>query len=71
MTILSNSFSGFLSVPNAAAALGVSQATSRSWILYRRLEVVRIGRRVLIRPETVASLIARGTVPVAKGQELV
>ena len=60
----------FLSVPVAAESLGISQATIRSWILYGRLEVVRIGRRVLIKPETREALIARGTVPRLKGREL-
>jgi excisionase family DNA binding protein len=57
--------------PAAAEALGISQATIRSWILNRRLGVVRIGRRVLIKPETLEALIARGTVPPLKGRELV
>jgi excisionase family DNA binding protein len=62
---------GFLSVSAAAEALGISEATIRAWILYRRLEVVRIGRRVLIKSETLEALIARGTVPALKGRELV
>jgi excisionase family DNA binding protein len=62
--------SGFLSVARTAEALGISEATLRSWILYRRLEVVRIGRRVLIKTETIDALVARGTVPVSKGNEL-
>jgi excisionase family DNA binding protein len=59
------------SVTEAARALGVKDPTVRSWILQRRLEVVRIGRRVFIKTETIDSLISRGTVPALKGRELV
>jgi hypothetical protein len=38
--------------------------------LYRRIEIVKVGRRVLIKPETLEKLIAVGTVPVEKGRAL-
>ena len=59
------------SVAETAKALGVKEPTIRAWILQRRLEVVRIGRRVLVKAETIDFLISRGTVPALKGHELV
>jgi excisionase family DNA binding protein len=61
---------GLLSVSGVADRLGISQATVRSWILYRRIEVVKVGRRVLIRPETLEKLIQAGTIPAERGREL-
>ena len=71
MKLLKAGTQALLSVPEAAAALRVRDATVRSWILYRRIEVVRIGGRVFIKQETVQALVAKGTVPALKGQELV
>jgi excisionase family DNA binding protein len=70
MNVTNKESNGLLSVSKTATALGVKEATIRSWILYRRLEVVRIGRRVLVRAETVETRITRGTVPPLKGREL-
>jgi excisionase family DNA binding protein len=71
MKLLNAATNALLSVPETAAALRVKDATVRSWILYRRIEVVRIGGRVFIKPETVQALITKGTVPALKGRELV
>lgn len=60
-----------LSVACVAAVLGMSEATVRSWILYRRIEFVRVGRRVLVRRETLDKLIQNSTVPAEKGRGLV
>lgn len=47
-----------LSVPQAAARLGVKPATIRSWILRReKIEVVRIGRCVRITERSLVALI--------------
>jgi excisionase family DNA binding protein len=61
---------GMLSVAEGASLLGVKEATLRSWILYRRIEFVKIGGRVLIRSKTLEDLIARGTIPASRGREL-
>ncbi len=43
---------GLLSVPDAAARLGVAAVTLRGWLRERRLAHVRLGRRVLLDPRT-------------------
>lgn len=65
-----NQSSGLLSVDSVAESLGISQATVRSWILYRRIDFVRVGRRVLIKPETLERLIQAGSIPAERGREL-
>jgi excisionase family DNA binding protein len=70
VTTLKAASSGLLSVPRTAEVLGIKEATLRSWILCRRIEVIRIGRRVLFRPDTIEALIARGTVPADRDREL-
>jgi excisionase family DNA binding protein len=71
MRIQSKFSAGLRSVSEVAAELGISEATVRSWILYRRIDVVKVGRRVLIKPETLERLIQAGTIPAEKGRELV
>jgi excisionase family DNA binding protein len=71
MKLLNAATNALLSVPETAAALRVKDATVRSWILCRRIEVVRIGGRVFIKQETVQALVEKGTVPALKGHELV
>lgn len=47
-----------LSVPEAAALLGIRPATIRSWILHRdKIEVVKIGRCVRITERSITALI--------------
>ena len=46
-----------LDVSTATRELGVGQSTLRRWIREGRLPVVRLGRRVLIRPETLEELV--------------
>ena len=50
-----------LSVGRAAPLLGISVKTLRDWILYRRIDYVKIGTRVMIRPETIRELVERNT----------
>ncbi len=57
------SHSKLMSIADAADELAVSEHTIRSWILGRKLEFVKVGRRVLIKEQTIARLIEDGTVP--------
>jgi hypothetical protein len=50
-----------VSVGRAAPPLGISVKTLRDWILYRRIDYVKIGTRVMIRPETIRELVDRNT----------
>jgi excisionase family DNA binding protein len=50
------------SLPQAAEALGVTVSCLRSWIYRRAIPYVKIGRAVRISDETIAKIIARGTV---------
>jgi len=52
-----------LEVKRAAYLLGISVKTLRDWILYRRIDIVKVGAHVRIRPETIRSLVARNTRP--------
>jgi excisionase family DNA binding protein len=52
-----------LTVPEAAAALGIKQATVRAWILKRRITYVKIGRLVWVPAKDIKLLIERGTIP--------
>lgn len=54
---------GLLSVKQAATMLGISPKTVRDHVLHRRIEFVKIGGRVLFRPEKIMELIERCTVP--------
>ncbi len=47
-----------LDISNAARMLGgIGESTLRRWISEGKVQVVRLGRRVMIRPEDLASLI--------------
>ncbi len=46
-----------LDVATAARELKIGQSTLRRWIREGKLAVVRLGRRVLIRPETLDEFI--------------
>lgn len=50
-----------LNLKRAAPLLGISVKTLRDWILYRRIDYVKIGTRVMIRPETIRELVDRNT----------
>ncbi len=52
-----------LSVAEAAARLGVSRYTVRSWVRQRRLEHYRLGRRVVISQAEVERFLAVNRVP--------
>jgi len=50
-----------LSVPRAAHLLGISVKTLRDWILARRIDYVKVGARVMIRPETIRRFVIGNT----------
>jgi excisionase family DNA binding protein len=50
-----------LDVIRAAHLLGISVKTLRDWIQARRIEYVKIGARVMIRPETVRQFVDNNT----------
>ena len=61
---MGNSEVVLLSVPEVAERLAIKESTVRAWLLRRRLEYVRVGRRsVRIRLSEVQRIIAEGTVP--------
>ena len=58
-----------LEVNRVAYLLGISVKTLRDWILYRRIDFVKVGAHVRIRPETIRNLVARNTRPAESPHE--
>ena len=58
---LSDPIEPLLAVDRAAHLLGISAKTLRDWIQYRKIEYVKVGTRVMIRPETIRNYVARNT----------
>ena len=56
-------------IQTAASELRVGQSTLRRWIREGRLPVVRLGRRVLLRPDVITELITSNEVPSAGGSD--
>jgi excisionase family DNA binding protein len=52
-----------LTLKEAAERLTISLPTIRSWVAKRKIEVVRIGRCVRIREETIHNIIKQNTFP--------
>lgn len=52
-----------LTVAEAAAVLGIKEATVRAWILRRKVTYVKLGRVVRIPAKELEMLIERATVP--------
>lgn len=53
-----------LRVTEVAEQLGLRVSTIRAWVLYRRIESVRVGRRAIrIRSSAVQKIIEAGTIP--------
>ena len=52
-----------LTVAEAAAVLGIKEATVRAWILKRKVTYVKLGRVVRIPAKELEMLIERATVP--------
>jgi excisionase family DNA binding protein len=53
---------GLLDIPRAAKVLGISPKTLRDHVLHRRIDYVKIGGRVLFRPDTLWDFIERNTI---------
>ena len=53
---------GLLDVPRAAKVLGISPKTLRDHVLHRRIDYVKVGARVLFRPDRLVEFIERNTV---------
>jgi len=53
---------GLLDVPKAAKVLGISPKTLRDHVLHRRIDYVKVGRRVLFRPDRLMEFIERNTI---------
>jgi hypothetical protein len=49
---------GLLDIPRAAKVLGISPKTLRDHVLHRRIDYVKIGGRVLFRPDTLGTLLS-------------
>ena len=50
-----------LDVPRAAHLLGISPKTLRDWIQARRIDYVKVGTRVMFRPETIRQFVTANT----------
>jgi excisionase family DNA binding protein len=53
---------GLLDITRAAKVLGISPKTLRDHVLHRRIEYVKVGSRVLFRPDRLVEFIERNTV---------
>jgi excisionase family DNA binding protein len=53
---------GLLDIPRAAKVLGISPKTLRDHVLHRRIDYVKVGARVLFRPDRLVEFIERNTV---------
>jgi excisionase family DNA binding protein len=51
-----------LDIPRAAKLLGISPKTLRDHVLHRRIDYVKIGGRVLFRPDRLWDFIERNTI---------
>ena len=50
-----------LGVKQAAYLLGISVKTLRDWIQDRRIDYVKVGTRVMLRPETIRVFVKKNT----------
>ena len=53
---------GLLDIPRAAKVLGISPKTLRDHVLHRRIDYVKVGARVLFRPDRLVDFIERNTI---------
>jgi helix-turn-helix protein len=53
---------GLLDITRTAKVLGISPKTLRDHVLHRRIDYVKIGGRVLFRPDTLWDFIERNTI---------
>jgi excisionase family DNA binding protein len=59
--VLPDPIEPLLGVDRAAHLLGISVKTLRDWIQYRRIDYVKVGTRVMIRPETIRHFVVTNT----------
>lgn len=50
-----------LDVEKAAFLLGIAANTLRDWIKNRKIDYVKVGTRVMIRPETIRQFVSKNT----------
>lgn len=50
-----------LDIKRAAHSLGISVKTLRDWVQYRRIDHVKVGARVMFRPETIRNFVIENT----------
>jgi len=50
-----------LDINRTAHLLGISVKTLRDWIQYRRIDYVKVGTRVMFRPETIRNFVLENT----------
>jgi hypothetical protein len=53
---------GLLDITRTAKVLGISPKTLRDYVLHRRIDYVKIGGRVLFRPDRLVDFIERNTI---------
>jgi hypothetical protein len=53
---------GLLDITRTAKVLGISPKTLRDHVLHRRIDYVKIGGRVLFRPDRLVDFIERNTI---------
>jgi excisionase family DNA binding protein len=52
-----------LKLDEAAERLGLKLSTLRFWVWQRKIEVVRVGRAVRVKEDSIQRLIEEGTMP--------
>jgi len=52
-----------LNIQQAAKLLGISPCTLRNWVQRKRIARVKVGGRVMFRPDTMRKFIVRNTYP--------
>jgi excisionase family DNA binding protein len=52
-----------LNIQQAANILGISQCTLRNWVQRKKIARVKVGGRVMFRPDTIRKFIAHNTCP--------
>jgi excisionase family DNA binding protein len=52
-----------LNVQQAAKILGISQCTLRNWVQRKKIARVKVGGRVMFRPDTIRKFIVHNTYP--------
>ena len=52
-----------LNIQQAAKILGISKSTLRNWVQRKKISRVKVGGRVMFRPDTIRKFIVRNTHP--------